>query len=853
MRRHVPFEIQLVALSVLLLLILGFVLSGLAFARLESTTRNAIDATFDATSQSIAHDLVNSRNLLESALQLTAASHIGRAHTFGERRAHIATLVELLGASGAVVAAYIGYPDGSYLYVRAIDPAARAADRAPPGAAYLVRDLDRSSGTLRARRYFLDARLVASAPEPEREDLIDARRRPWFTSACLNAMALGDPYQLGSSHRLGFTASLRGSAGSVAAVSLGLMSLSAALARAATTPGTEIALIDDGGHVFALSNRPRLAAAAARSGSVPTIAGVHLPQLQAVLDAAPSIDAGASGTVQVPPTGAIRYRIDTNPGVLGPRRHLVITIPVAELAANYRSIRFSTLMLSALILLLGVIAAWWMGRSIARPLKRMTRAAAALEQLDFTPHPIPPSGVREIDALATTFAAMRTRLMQFTELSAALAEDQDLHAILDRTLAEILASLGADAGVVYITQSSGALLPIAVRGLPAVPTDVPPAGGLALHAANVREPLQLSADAGDPTLGDAFAALGASVALRVLALPFVSHGGDIVALVMAARLRDPGVPFPESTVAYGRSFAGSTALALEAQRYLDDLERFNDAAACFVPSAFLAQLECSDISAVQLGDYLRRTMTVFSSDIRSFTTISEELGVERTFEFLTAYLRRVGPCVRDAGGFIDRYIGDAILALFPGHPADAVTAAIALQRTVRAFNAERPEWLERIVAAGAGIDTGEFILGTIGETERYAAAAISPAVARSEVIESRTVFFGAPILVSEAVAREVADGFFLRALPFAAPDDGEAPFRLFEVVDADEDALREAKRARAADFAAAVAHFDDGRFNEAATAFDALARETPSDLPAARMRDESRRLAGVRPLATASG
>lgn len=840
-RRHVRFEVQLVMLGILLLLTLGLILSALSFVRLEATTGRAIDATFDADTGTIKGDLVQSRRVIEKALRLTAGSRVARGRSFAERRRHIATLVELLGTVRAVVAAYVGYPSGGYLYVRALDRTTPEDRRAPAGAVYLVRDLDRSSGTLVAQRYYLDAGLRPSPPQPEYEDLLDTRTRPWFTSARTDTMLLTEPYRLGSSHQLGFTASLRGPAGSVAAVSLGLLSLSATLQRATVVPGTQIALVGARGGVFALSDPKRLAAVAARSApQLPTIAGLGMPQLQSALAAAQRPNGGSSGTVDVAQTGAVLYRVDTNAAIFGAGRHLLTTIPEGALYAAYRTIRFNTLVFSAVILLAGVVVAWWLGRSIARPLERMTQAAERLVELDFAPLEIPPSGVREIDALATTFAAMRARLSQFTALSAALAENQDLPAILDRTLAEIVASLGAGAGVAYIARASGELAPIAVCGLENVPAQAPPAGGLVLHAANVREPLQLKADAHDPTLGDAFAELDAGVTLRVLALPFVSHGGDLVALVLAARLHDAETAFPDSAVAYGRSFAGSTALALEAQRYLDDLERFNDAASCFVPSAFLEQVECSDISAVRLGDYRRRTMTVFSSDIRSFTTISEELGVERTFDFLTAYLSRVGPCVRGAGGFIDRYVGDAIIALFPNRPADAVAAAVALQREVRAFNRERPEWLERAVAAGTGIDTGEFILGTIGETERYAAASISPAVARAETIESRTVFFGAPILITAAVERELDGAFFVRALPLAAPDDGEPALRLFEVVDADEDAVREGKRAAAQRFAAAVAHFDEGRFADAEAAFAAIVRDVPGDVPAARLRDFSR-------------
>lgn len=295
---------------------------------------------------------------------------------------------------------------------------------------------------------------------------------------------------------------------------------------------------------------------------------------------------------------------------------------------------------------------------------------------------------------------------------------------------------------------------------------------------------------------------------------------------------------------YARSFAGLAALALETKRYRDDLERYNDAAAHFVPTALLAQMDCTDITAVQLGEYRTRKMAVLSSDIRSFTTIAEELGANRTFEFLNLYLRQAAARIRGVGGFADLYIGDAIVALFPNDPSEAVTAAIDLQSEVRAFNADRPAWFERTLQTGVGIDAGDVLLGTIGEPERYTTATISQAAGRADTIESRTVAYGAPILVSEAVARRLDPRRFqLRRLPPELPEGGGEALIVFEVCDADDAGVREAKRASATGFAHAVALAEAGRFEDAAAAFAAIAQTAPGDLPAARLRD---RFAGMR-------
>lgn len=83
----------------------------------------------------------------------------------------------------------------------------------------------------------------------------------------------------------------------------------------------------------------------------------------------------------------------------------------------------------------------------------------------------------------------------------------------------------------------------------------------------------------------------------------------------------------------------------------------NDAASRFVPHAFLEQLERADIVSLELGDHAERNMTILFSDIRSFTTLSESMSPQQTFNFVNSYLTRVGPIIRNHRGFIDKYIG----------------------------------------------------------------------------------------------------------------------------------------------------------------------------------------------------
>ncbi len=180
---------------------------------------------------------------------------------------------------------------------------------------------------------------------------------------------------------------------------------------------------------------------------------------------------------------------------------------------------------------------------------------------------------------------------------------------------------------------------------------------------------------------------------------FIAHqNGLIPDSPLTASARDLGNLF--EALAFPAALAYSVALVNReredalissdaAQRAcVRDVERYNAAISRFLPREFLDQLGRSDVTE-RTGDHVEREMTVLFTDIRRFTNMSEQWSPGENFAFINAYLGEVGPIVRSHGGFIDKYVGDAIMALFPGAPQDALDAVVALQSEVRRFNAQQ--------------------------------------------------------------------------------------------------------------------------------------------------------------------
>ncbi|HTX73669.1 MAG TPA: 7TM diverse intracellular signaling domain-containing protein [Rectinemataceae bacterium] len=197
---------------------------------------------------------------------------------------------------------------------------------------------------------------------------------------------------------------------------------------------------------------------------------------------------------------------------------------------------------------------------------------------------------------------------------------------------------------------------------------------------------------------------------------------------------------------------------VEAQRRaLEEHKALADSFSRFVPQEFLRFLGKQSVAEIALGDQTLRDMTILFSDIRSFTTLSESMSPEENFRFINSYLSRIGPLVRHSGGFIDKYIGDAIMALFPERPERAIESALSMQRALVVYNGHRHKSGFLPIRVGIGMHHGTLSLGTIGETNRMDTTVISDAVNIASRLENLTKRYGAQIIVSAALLGHLAE------------------------------------------------------------------------------------------------
>jgi class 3 adenylate cyclase len=211
-----------------------------------------------------------------------------------------------------------------------------------------------------------------------------------------------------------------------------------------------------------------------------------------------------------------------------------------------------------------------------------------------------------------------------------------------------------------------------------------------------------------------------------------------------------------------------TAAFADSERYSLHLARLNLSLERFIPREVLSFLQKESIVEIELGDHGEYPMSVMFVDIRDFTTLSETMTPEENFRFINSYLRRVGPVIRANQGFVDKYMGDGIMALFPGDVRHAFEAALGIRHAVVEYNADRAKSGYPPIRIGIGIHRGPLMLGTIGENQRMDSTVISDTVNAASRLEGLTKKFGRDVLVSgetvEALGMELAARYQLEYL-----------------------------------------------------------------------------------------
>ena len=270
----------------------------------------------------------------------------------------------------------------------------------------------------------------------------------------------------------------------------------------------------------------------------------------------------------------------------------------------------------------------------------------------------------------------------------------------------------------------------------------------------------------------------------------------------------------------------------EAREREEAMLRIHEVTKKFVPHEFIRSLGKETLTDVKLGDQVEKIVTVLFTDIRDFTTLSEKMTPEENFHFVSSFNARLGPVIRSNNGFINQYLGDSIMAIFPENPEDALRAAVGMQKAVHELNKERKEVGLSSIRAGIGMHTGSLIMGITGDEFRMDAATISDTVNTAARIESLTKYYKSPLLLSDHTLKYLngQNSFHFRHLGNVRLKGKNNLLSIIECINGFEELQFERKLHTLSLFSTAMSNYHDQQFENALQLFQTILTNDPDDL-----------------------
>lgn len=227
--------------------------------------------------------------------------------------------------------------------------------------------------------------------------------------------------------------------------------------------------------------------------------------------------------------------------------------------------------------------------------------------------------------------------------------------------------------------------------------------------------------------------------------------------------------------------------------------------------------------------------TVLFSDVRSFTTLTEELGAQGTVALLNEYFTIMVECIQREGGMLDKFIGDAIMAVFgtplanPDDPDRAVRAAISMMRELGVYNKERTSVGKKPIDIGIGLNTDQVVSGNIGSPKRMDYTVIGDGVNLAARLESACKQYGAHILISQNTVAQLRGTYRMREIDAVVVKGKTEPAHVYEVLDFHTEATFPAMAEVLNHFRHGLELYRAAKWDKAIAAFEEALRKHPGD------------------------
>ena len=258
----------------------------------------------------------------------------------------------------------------------------------------------------------------------------------------------------------------------------------------------------------------------------------------------------------------------------------------------------------------------------------------------------------------------------------------------------------------------------------------------------------------------------------------------------------------------------------------------------FVPKGFLERIAPEGLESLRFGTAESDDATILFSDIRSFTDLSEPMSPQELMDFLNDYLKMMNMSIMVNHGFVDKFIGDAVMAIFDrteqssSDARNALNAGMGMLQVLGTMNQKRKRQGQVPISIGIGIHTGPVVFGTLGFEERMDSTVLGDAVNLASRLESLTKYYGASLLFSDQTFEALGDekeNLLIRKIDTVMVKGRKQPVTIYELFNSDSPDVQSAKKMVMQSLEKPLSLYRQKKWMEAEQLFTDLARNQPLD------------------------
>ncbi|HNJ35309.1 MAG TPA: adenylate/guanylate cyclase domain-containing protein [Leptospiraceae bacterium] len=348
--------------------------------------------------------------------------------------------------------------------------------------------------------------------------------------------------------------------------------------------------------------------------------------------------------------------------------------------------------------------------------------------------------------------------------------------------------------------------------------------GLAGHVGKTGQTINIADAYKDPRFNRDFDKKTGFRTRAILSMPIKNTRGKIIGVSQVLNKKGENEIFTRDDEGLLQAFSSIAAISLENALAYETINATMHTFEKFVPRRYLNSIAREGLESIRIGNAEKVDVSILFCDIRGFTTLSEKMKPEDVLAFLNGYLVRMGNPIAKNGGFVDKFIGDAIMAIFDTRdPSSAVRAGVGMLKELESYNRERRKNKLDEIKIGIGIHFGAAVLGTVGSEDRMDSTIIGDSVNLAARMEGLTKQYGCSLMITEDAASRLKKGSFkLREADTVRVKGKKKPIRIFDVFEADPAPVKKLKARTAPLLSSGITLYHKKRFEQALKTFEKM-------------------------------